>query len=605
MPFLENVTRGRGVPRERLLDVAHHYELFGGVSPINEQNRALIAALEPELRAHGIDLPVYFGNRNWRPFIADAMSEMRDDGVRNALAFLTSAYSSYSGCRQYRENLFDAQQAFGPDAPAVSRLRMLYNHPGLRRGERGPRARRARAGSGRFAHRVHGAFDPRCDGAQLRVRGATARDRAARRRGGRRRAAGRSSTSRAAGRRRCRGSSRTSPIISWRSRTRARRALSSPRSGSSRITSRCSTTWTSKRAKRRSGSGLPLVRARAAGTHPAFVAAIREAIDERLDPGDAEARTRPLRPELGHVRARLLPARQRPALALGRVMPSLGRRGRAAARALVAHTARRQPRRCRLAARRRAGAAPVVGRAPARRARRRGRAGGCPCGALGAARARQGVDAPRDAPPASGDRAAAVACGPACGRPSRTQGLPAGATRTARIHPPLDAEHVAAVRAAVRDVLDGRCLLREEIVEEVVARVGPAPRARLGSGFAFFLGDLCQGPPRGAKVTFVRPDQWVEGWHEPDESEALREACRRFLHAYGPARPVRLPRMVRARPAECRRRSRALRVARARRGRRRRPERVRPRRRHRIPGGRVERPAAARVRRVRDGLPRA
>jgi len=105
MPFLENVTRGRGVPRERLLDVAHHYELFGGVSPINEQNRALIAALEPELRARGIDLPIYFGNRNWRPFIADAMAEMRADGVRNALAFLTSAYSSYSGCRQDRKSV--------------------------------------------------------------------------------------------------------------------------------------------------------------------------------------------------------------------------------------------------------------------------------------------------------------------------------------------------------------------------------------------------------------------------------------------------------------------------------------------------------------------
>ena len=131
MPFLENVTRGRGVPRERLLHVAHHYELFGGVSPINEQNRALVAALEAELREHGIDLPVYFGNRNWRPFIADAMTEMRDDGVRNALAFLTSAYSSYSSCRQYRENLFDAQQEIGADAPAVSRLRMLYNHPGF------------------------------------------------------------------------------------------------------------------------------------------------------------------------------------------------------------------------------------------------------------------------------------------------------------------------------------------------------------------------------------------------------------------------------------------------------------------------------------------
>jgi len=131
LPFLENVTRGRGVPRERLLEVAEHYDHFGGVSPINQQNRELIAALEVELRAHGIDLPVYFGNRNWRPFIADTMREMRDDGVQRALAFLTSAFSSYSGCRQYRENLFEAQQAVGPDAPETPRLRMLYNHPGF------------------------------------------------------------------------------------------------------------------------------------------------------------------------------------------------------------------------------------------------------------------------------------------------------------------------------------------------------------------------------------------------------------------------------------------------------------------------------------------
>jgi Winged helix DNA-binding domain len=117
------------------------------------------------------------------------------------------------------------------------------------------------------------------------------------------------------------------------------------------------------------------------------------------------------------------------------------------------------------------------------------------------------------------------------------QSLPAWRDPNGEDHPPLDAGQVAAVRAAVRDVLDGRCLQREEIVEEVVARVGPEPRGRLASGFAFFLGDLCQGPPRGAKVTFARPDQWVEGWHEPDESEALKEACRRFLHAYGPARP--------------------------------------------------------------------
>jgi len=131
MPFLENVTRGRGIPRERLLEVAHHYDRFGGVSPINEQNRALIAALEQELRAHGIDLPVYFGNRNWHPFLTDTLREMHAAGVRRALAFLTSAYSSYSGCRQYREDLFRAQQAIGADAPEVPRLRMLFNHPGF------------------------------------------------------------------------------------------------------------------------------------------------------------------------------------------------------------------------------------------------------------------------------------------------------------------------------------------------------------------------------------------------------------------------------------------------------------------------------------------
>jgi uncharacterized protein YcaQ len=93
------------------------------------------------------------------------------------------------------------------------------------------------------------------------------------------------------------------------------------------------------------------------------------------------------------------------------------------------------------------------------------------------------------------------------------------------------------IRAAVREALDGRCLLREELAAEVVQRVGTAPRERLLSGFAFFLGDVCQGPPQGNKVTFVRPDQWIEGWREVDEGDALREVCRRYLRAYGPARP--------------------------------------------------------------------
>ncbi|MFN8185499.1 MAG: ferrochelatase [Gaiellales bacterium] len=131
MPFLENVTGGRGVPRERLEEVAHHYELFGGVSPINAQNRALIGALRLELDAHGVDLPIYFGNRNWHPLLADTLRRMAADGIQRALAFITSAFSSYSGCRQYRENVFVAQEEVGSGAPEVSKLRAFWNHPGF------------------------------------------------------------------------------------------------------------------------------------------------------------------------------------------------------------------------------------------------------------------------------------------------------------------------------------------------------------------------------------------------------------------------------------------------------------------------------------------
>jgi ferrochelatase len=129
LPFLENVTRGRNVPRERLMGVARHYELFGGVSPINQQNRNLIAALTEELRKNGPALPIYWGNRNWHPLLPDALRQMAADGVRNALAFVTSAYSSYSSCRQYRQNIADAQTQVGPDVPSVEKLRAFYNHP--------------------------------------------------------------------------------------------------------------------------------------------------------------------------------------------------------------------------------------------------------------------------------------------------------------------------------------------------------------------------------------------------------------------------------------------------------------------------------------------
>jgi len=129
IPFLENVLRGRNVPRERMLKVAEHYELFAGVSPINQQNRNLMVALESELARHGPRLPIYWGNRNWHPLLPDTLRRMTADGIKNALAFVTSAYSSYSSCRQYLQNISDAQAQVGPDAPRVEKLRVFYNHP--------------------------------------------------------------------------------------------------------------------------------------------------------------------------------------------------------------------------------------------------------------------------------------------------------------------------------------------------------------------------------------------------------------------------------------------------------------------------------------------
>ncbi len=131
MPFLENVTRGRGIPPDRLQEVAQHYYHFGGKSPINDQCRELIHALRGELDANGIALPIYWGNRNWYPYLADTLREMRSDGITRCLAFVTSAYSSYSGCRQYRENLAAAQIEIGEGAPQIDKLRVFYNHPGF------------------------------------------------------------------------------------------------------------------------------------------------------------------------------------------------------------------------------------------------------------------------------------------------------------------------------------------------------------------------------------------------------------------------------------------------------------------------------------------
>lgn len=128
MPFLENVTRGRGVPRERLDEVAQHYLHFGGVSPINALNRQLIAAIEAEFAARAVDLPVYFGNRNWHPMVEQTVATMRADGIGHALVFPTSAWGGYSGCRQYDEDIERARAAVD-GAPELTKIRQYFDHP--------------------------------------------------------------------------------------------------------------------------------------------------------------------------------------------------------------------------------------------------------------------------------------------------------------------------------------------------------------------------------------------------------------------------------------------------------------------------------------------
>jgi protoporphyrin/coproporphyrin ferrochelatase len=152
MPFLENVTRGRNIPRERLLEVAGHYQHFGGVSPINSQVRDLISALRPELDRHRVDLPIYWGNRNWHPMLADTVRAMAGAGVKHALGVVLAAYASYSSCRQYREDIERAREAVGPSSPLVDKMRVFYNHPAFIAAN---------------ADRVHQALDPFPAGAHV------------------------------------------------------------------------------------------------------------------------------------------------------------------------------------------------------------------------------------------------------------------------------------------------------------------------------------------------------------------------------------------------------------------------------------------------------
>jgi ferrochelatase len=178
LPFLENVLRGRNVPEERRREVAAHYEHFGGVSPLNAQCRSLVAAVGEEFDRHGLRLPVYWGNRHWHPMLAETLRRMADDGVRRALAFVTSAYASHSGCRQYLDDLARARAEGGERAPEVDKLRLFYNHPGFVEPlvdlvasafERVPEARRAAARLVFTAHSIPRALAATSDyEAQLR-----------------------------------------------------------------------------------------------------------------------------------------------------------------------------------------------------------------------------------------------------------------------------------------------------------------------------------------------------------------------------------------------------------------------------------------------------
>ena len=282
MPFLENVTRRRNVPRERLEEVAEHYARFGGMSPINAQNRALIAALGPELDAHGIDLPIYLGNRNWHPFLEDTIREMQADGVTRALAFIAGAYSSYSSCRQYRENVVDAQTAVGQGAPEVLRLRAFYNHPGFVEANvehvQAALAGLPGAHVAFTAHSIPGAMASRsryesqlAETARLVAERVGARDHAV-----------------------VYQSRSGSPRVPWLEPDVCDHIRSLPERGVEAVVvspvgfvsdhMEILFDLDVEAREAAAAAGLGFARAQTAGTHPAFVAMIRELIQERLDP---------------------------------------------------------------------------------------------------------------------------------------------------------------------------------------------------------------------------------------------------------------------------------------------------------------------------------
>ena len=309
LPFLENVTRGRDIPRERLLDVGEHYLGFGGVSPINAQNRALVAALESDFAASGLDLPVYWGNRNWAPYLADTMAEMADAGVRRAVVLLTSAYSSYSGCRQYRENLAAAVDVVGERAPQLDRIRHYFNHPGFVEAMVAntlaalatlPADARPGAHLVFVTHSIPMSMKRPADRRVAPTRSSTATwpgwllPVSPRRQVRTTRSPW--STAAAAARRTCRGWSPTSTTISkpW-----PRPAPHRPcwcRSASCPTTWRSATTSTRRHSQTAERLGLPCARAATVGTHPLFVSGLRELVLERAAAARGE---QPVRRVLG------------------------------------------------------------------------------------------------------------------------------------------------------------------------------------------------------------------------------------------------------------------------------------------------------------------
>ena len=292
MPFLENVTRGRGIPRERLAAVAEHYYAVGGVSPINQQCRDLLAAIGKDFAAAGLDLPVYWGNRNWRPYLTATVADMAAAGVRRAVAFVTSAYGSYSSCRQYRDDIAAACAKVGAGAPRIDKLRHFFNHPGFIEAfaehtaaaiDSLPAEPAAGCSPG-----LHGAQRAGDDGGVKRapagrpVRGATGRGVAPHRGAGpAARIRGAWPTRAAAGRRPSPGSAPMSAttLRTWPAPGHRRPSWS--RSVSSPTTWRSSMTWTSRRPRPLSALGLRLARAATPGSHPRFVSMITELVRER------------------------------------------------------------------------------------------------------------------------------------------------------------------------------------------------------------------------------------------------------------------------------------------------------------------------------------